>query len=128
MSEKRVNKSSILMAQIILLHGMVVYYAFAEEELPVGPTTEITYELDPTQEKPSAQSTETGSATQAIDATAATALLPGTLNYDQITSDGNAMQADLANGWSAELTLDPTLQARTEKILRRAKEPLPPWQ
>lgn len=49
---------------------------------------------------------------------------PGPLDLERTHDDGRQMTADLGNGFTADLTLDPRLQKETRKILDRGKVPV----
>ena len=51
-------------------------------------------------------------------------LRPGPLDLEKITDDGRKMTADLGNGFTGTLTLDPRLQRESKKILDRGKVPV----
>ena len=123
MSEKRekkwVTKSSILVAQFVLLHALILYHGLMPSESLADVDQSATIALDEqAAQKPVVTEKKERNEGQHR---AAQALLPGALNPSKIFVDGDRMVADLDNGWSADLTVDPYLQKRTKSILTRAK-------
>ena len=126
----QLKRSILFLGQAALLHGLIVFYGFTaspsvEDESANDEMT--TYAVDTL--TPHAETTETPSSrepsTQTQTATVPPAPLidPGELDFDSLRTVGDKVIADLANGYTAETTLDPWLNGVAERYLERGRVP-----